>query len=581
MSLKMYNTLTRRKEEFISSNPGRVGMYVCGPTTYNFIHLGNARPLVVFDTIRRYLEYRGYQVDYIQNFTDIDDKIINRAREEGEEPNKLAQRYIEEYFQDADALNVQRAKVHPRVSEHLPEIIAMIEGLLEKGYAYQVAGDVYYSVERFAEYGKLSGRSLEDLQAGARVEVDERKHNPMDFALWKAAKEGEPAWASPWGPGRPGWHIECSAMSLKYLGFGFDIHGGGSDLIFPHHENEIAQSEAFAEQGPFCRYWLHNGFITVNQEKMSKSLGNFFLVRDIIDKFPPQVVRFYLLSTHYRSPLDFDDGKLEMSRRSLERLKTSLDLLDELLGTAGGETVRFPTGTGSDQSQWMRLIEQIERSRQEFIEAMDDDFNTARATASLFELSHEINSLINEVVRSGRQPDENESKALALGRQALTETLGVLGLDPAFLRHRIASYSQESTRYCNYSKEKFGNEITVIEPFFLAGKETFRYWEEACLTAEKCYLALLKNKCTPQEARSVLPNSLKTEIVVTYNLREWRHFFRLRCATPAHPQMKQVTIPLLLLFKEKLPLLFDDIEYDRDFPKEHYAEVVLTDDLFF
>jgi cysteinyl-tRNA synthetase len=275
MSLKMYNTLTRRKEEFISSNPGRVGMYVCGPTTYNFIHLGNARPLVVFDTIRRYLEYRGYQVDYIQNFTDIDDKIINRAREEGEEPNKLAQRYIEEYFQDADALNVQRAKVHPRVSEHLPEIIAMIEGLLEKGYAYQVAGDVYYSVERFAEYGKLSGRSLEDLQAGARVEVDERKHNPMDFALWKAAKEGEPAWASPWGPGRPGWHIECSAMSLKYLGFGFDIHGGGSDLIFPHHENEIAQSEAFAEQGPFCRYWLHNGFITVNQEKMSKSLGNF------------------------------------------------------------------------------------------------------------------------------------------------------------------------------------------------------------------------------------------------------------------------------------------------------------------
>jgi cysteinyl-tRNA synthetase len=436
MSLKMYNTLTRRKEEFISSNPGRVGMYVCGPTTYNFIHLGNARPLVVFDTIRRYLEYRGYQVDYIQNFTDIDDKIINRAREEGEEPNKLAQRYIEEYFQDADALNVQRAKVHPRVSEHLPEIIAMIEGLLEKGYAYQVAGDVYYSVERFAEYGKLSGRSLEDLQAGARVEVDERKHNPMDFALWKAAKEGEPAWASPWGPGRPGWHIECSAMSLKYLGFGFDIHGGGSDLIFPHHENEIAQSEAFAEQGPFCRYWLHNGFITVNQEKMSKSLGNFFLVRDIIDKFPPQVVRFYLLSTHYRSPLDFDDGKLEMSRRSLERLKTSLDLLDELLGTAGGETVRFPTGTGSDQSQWMRLIEQIERSRQEFIEAMDDDFNTARATASLFELSREINSLINEVVRSGRQPDENESKALALGRQALTETLGVLGLDPAFLRQR-------------------------------------------------------------------------------------------------------------------------------------------------
>ncbi|MDH7480064.1 MAG: cysteine--tRNA ligase, partial [Syntrophomonadaceae bacterium] len=308
MSLRVSNTLARQKEEFISREPGKVGMYVCGPTTYNYIHLGNARPIVVFDTIRRYLRYRGYQVFYVQNFTDIDDKIINRAREENDDPASLAQRYIEEYFEDADALNVLRADVHPRVSEHLPEIREMISVLLNKGFAYRVDGDVYFDVDRFAGYGKLSGRSREEIMVGARVEVDERKRNPMDFALWKEAKPGEPAWDSPWGPGRPGWHIECSAMSLKYLGAGFDIHGGGSDLIFPHHENEIAQSEAYAGKEPFARYWLHNGFITVNQEKMSKSLGNFFLVRDIRQQFPPEVIRFYLLSTHYRSPLDFDDG---------------------------------------------------------------------------------------------------------------------------------------------------------------------------------------------------------------------------------------------------------------------------------
>ena len=444
MSLKMYNTLTRQKEEFISRNPGKVGMYVCGPTTYNFIHLGNARPLVVFDTVRRYLGYRGYQVDYIQNFTDIDDKIINRARELGEEPNQLAERYIGEYFRDADALNVQRAKVHPRVSEHLPQILEMIQGLLEKGYAYPVDGDVYYAVERFTGYGKLSGRSLEDVQAGARVEVDERKKNPMDFALWKAAKAGEPAWESPWGLGRPGWHIECSAMSIKYLGFGFDIHGGGSDLIFPHHENEVAQAEAFAEKQPFCHYWLHNGFITVNQEKMSKSLDNFFLVRDILAKFPAPVIRFYLLSTHYRSPLDFDDSKLEMSRRALERLKTSLDLLDEVTRTTTDELINAPipgeasasVGETEAREKWLDLAAQTEQSKREFLEAMDDDFNTARATAALFDLSREINSLINQIVHGQGQPNHNESHALSQARVTMEELLGVLGLDSSFLRSR-------------------------------------------------------------------------------------------------------------------------------------------------
>ncbi len=448
MSLKMYNTLTRQKEAFSSRKPGQVGMYVCGPTTYNYIHLGNARPIVVFDTVRRYLGYRGYQVEYIQNFTDIDDKIINRAKELGEDPQQLAQRFIGEYFRDADALNVMRANVHPRVSEHLPEILEMIQGLLDKGAAYQLEGDVYYAVERFAGYGKLSGRSLEDVQAGARVEVDERKNNPLDFALWKAAKPGEPAWESPWGMGRPGWHIECSAMSMKYLGFGFDIHGGGSDLIFPHHENEVAQAEAFADKQPFCHYWLHNGFITVNQEKMSKSLDNFFLVRDILAKFPAPVVRFYLLSTHYRSPLDFDDSKLEMSRRSLTRLKTSLDLLDEVLRenreTAGDDSAApaKPAREADAKPGWSALASQIKQSKQEFIEAMDDDFNTARATAALFDLSREINTLINQIVHGKGQPSVPERETLGQAQRTMEELLGILGLDRDFMGRTAAAAAE-------------------------------------------------------------------------------------------------------------------------------------------
>lgn len=312
--MKIYNTQSGRKEELVTLNPGQVNMYVCGPTTYNYIHLGNARPLVVFDMVRRYLAFRGYRVRYVQNFTDVDDKIINRAREEGDDPIQLAERYIREYFADADALGIVRADIHPRVSDHIPDIITAIEGLIAKGYAYEVDGDVYYRVKAFQGYGKLSGRSLEDMLAGARVEVDERKEEPVDFALWKRAKPGEPSWESPWGPGRPGWHIECSVMSTKYLGETLDIHGGGADLIFPHHENEIAQAEAYTGK-PFVNYWMHNGFITVNSEKMSKSLGNFFILRDILARYPHDVVRFYLIATHYRSPLDFDDGKLEEAKR--------------------------------------------------------------------------------------------------------------------------------------------------------------------------------------------------------------------------------------------------------------------------
>ncbi|HNX92215.1 MAG TPA: cysteine--tRNA ligase, partial [Syntrophomonas sp.] len=286
--MKVYNTLSGKKEELQTLEANQANIYVCGPTTYNYIHLGNARPLVVFDTVRRYLAYRGYTVKYVQNFTDVDDKIINRAREENDDPLQLANRYIEEYFVDADALGICRADVHPKVSDHIPEIIKVVEGLIEKGYAYEIDGDVYYRVKAFTGYGKLSGRSLDEMLAGARVEVDERKEAAADFALWKKAKAGEPSWPSPWGAGRPGWHIECSVMSMKYLGETIDIHGGGADLIFPHHENEIAQTEAYTGK-PFVKYWMHNGFITINSEKMSKSLGNFFILRDILAKYPHDV----------------------------------------------------------------------------------------------------------------------------------------------------------------------------------------------------------------------------------------------------------------------------------------------------
>lgn len=386
--MQIYNTLTRRKEDFVTRESNKVAMYVCGPTTYNFIHLGNARPLVFFDTLRRYFLYKGYKVKYVQNFTDIDDKIINRAREENDEPDKLAKRYIEEFFKDSDSLNVLRADVYPCVSGHLTEIINMVQSLVDRGSAYVVDSDVYFQIASFDGYGKLSGRAQDDMLAGARVDVDERKRHPMDFVLWKAAKPGEPSWPSPWGPGRPGWHIECSAMSLKYLGTNFDIHGGGHDLVFPHHENEIAQSEA-ATGEPFCRYWMHNGFITVNQEKMSKSLGNFFLVREILDKFNPSAVRFYLISTHYRSPLDFDDDKLAVAGKGLERIKTSLRLLEEAMPGA------VPDVGASDKL----MLETINKRRQEFEAAMDDDINTALAIGAMFDAVGDLNSYLHKTAR--------------------------------------------------------------------------------------------------------------------------------------------------------------------------------------
>ncbi|MGI6145563.1 MAG: cysteine--tRNA ligase [Clostridia bacterium] len=417
--LKVYNTLTGQKEVFTPLNPPVVKMYTCGPTTYNYIHLGNARPLVVFDTVRRYLEYLGYEVTFVQNFTDVDDKIIKRAQEEQISALELSEKYIREYFVDADALNVRRATVHPRVSQNMQDIIDFVAGLVKKGYAYEVEGDVYFAVSKFKEYGKLSKRSLEDMQAGARIDVDERKKHPGDFALWKKAKPGEPSWESPWGAGRPGWHIECSTMSTKFLGKSFDIHAGGLDLIFPHHENEIAQSEALHD-APMAKYWLHNGFITINQEKMSKSLGNFFLLREITEKYAPQIVRFYLLSTHYRGPLDFDDEKLEVAGKGLERLVTAYRLLQETRAQAGeGEPVQTEV--------WTKFSEEFPSFEQRFREAMNDDFNTALALAVLFDLARALNSLHHAL--TGKSISVEQKAFLKEVADKFVQLAGILGLE--------------------------------------------------------------------------------------------------------------------------------------------------------
>ena len=387
MAIRLYNTLKNGKEDFVPVVPGKVSIYVCGPTTYNYIHLGNARPIVAFDVIRRYFAYRGYDVTYVQNFTDVDDKIINRAKEEDMDPKALAEKYIKAYFEDAARLGIKEADLHPRVTEHMDDIIAMVQGITDNGLAYEADGDVYFEVRKFPGYGKLSGRSLDELQAGARIAVGEQKRDPLDFALWKAAKPGEPAWDSPWGKGRPGWHIECSAMSAKYLGKTFDIHGGGADLIFPHHENEIAQSEG-CNGCPSAHYWLHNGFITINSEKMSKSLGNFFLLRDILDKFPGPVVRFYLMSTHYRSPLDFDDQKLAAAAKSLGRIHNTY-------ATVAEKCARLAENSGSDDGKGAALLRICDEARAKVIAAMDDDFNAALALAALFDVCKEVNSMVN------------------------------------------------------------------------------------------------------------------------------------------------------------------------------------------
>jgi len=386
MSLKIYNTMTQKKEEFIPLKNGEVGMYVCGPTVYNYIHIGNARPFIIFEVVKRFLNFKGYRVKYIQNLTDIDDKMINKAKELKITVSELAEKFIAEYFIDADYLNIEKADVHPRATEHIREIIELVKGLLEKGYAYEIDGDIFFSVSKFKDYGKLSGQNIEELKSGARVEVNERKKEAIDFALWKKAKEGEPSWESPWGNGRPGWHIECSAMSMKYLGKTFDIHAGGSDLVFPHHENEVAQSEAYTNQ-QFVRYWMHNGYLCLNNQKMSKSLGNIMKVRDICQKYKGEVIRYFILSAHYRSPLDFSEEQLQQAQSSLQRLDNVMFNVKHLL-----KQDEFRKSKNKDDKL---ILEKRKESELKFIEAMDDDFNTPVALSHLFGFAREANIYLN------------------------------------------------------------------------------------------------------------------------------------------------------------------------------------------
>lgn len=401
--MKIFNTLTRQKDEFVPINKGEVKIYACGPTVYNYIHIGNARPLCVFDTLRRYLEWRGNRVDFVQNFTDIDDKLIKRANEENTTVTDVAERYIKEFWTDAKGLNIREATVHPRATENIEQIQNIIKTLIDKGYAYCSGGDVYYRAKKFAEYGKLSHQPLEELEAGARIDVTEIKEDPMDFCLWKAAKPGEPFWESPWGNGRPGWHIECSAMAGRYLGKTIDIHCGGLDLIFPHHENEIAQSEA-ANGCEFAHYWMHNGFINVDNHKMSKSLNNFFTVRDVAERYGYEPIRYMMVSCQYRSPINYSAEVIEQAKNSLERLYTCRDNIDFALKNAadGGEIPAF-----------------TEQRKQEFIDAMEDDLNTADALAAVFMLVRDINTAI--AAGAGK-------KALEAFAEVFDELTGVLGL---------------------------------------------------------------------------------------------------------------------------------------------------------
>ncbi|SUY34588.1 cysteinyl-tRNA synthetase [Clostridium perfringens] len=400
--IKVYNTLNKKKEEFIPLTPGEVKMYVCGPTVYNFFHIGNGRTFIVFDTIRRYFEYRGFKVDFVQNFTDIDDKMIKKANEEGTTVKKIGDTYIKEYYQDADALNIERATVNPRATEFIGEIIKFVKGLVDKGYAYEVDGDVYFSTKKFEGYGKLSGQNIEDLQSGARISVDERKKDPMDFAIWKAQKPGEPAWNSPWGMGRPGWHIECSCMAKKLLGETIDIHAGGSDLKFPHHENEIAQSEALTGE-PFARYWLHSAFVNVNNEKMSKSLNNFFTAREILERYDADVIRFLMLSAHYRQQLNFSEDLLESAKASVERIYNAIGNLENLIDEVSIEEMN---------EEEKAYLESLNKYKEKYIEKMDDDFNTADAITAIFDLIKDTNT--NITIDSSK---ELAQKALELIRE--------------------------------------------------------------------------------------------------------------------------------------------------------------------
>lgn len=425
--IKFHNTLTGKKEEFIPLEPGKVKMYACGPTVYDYFHIGNARTFIIFDALRKYLEYRGYDVTFVQNFTDVDDKIINRAKEEGVPPGEISEKFIQIYFEDSKTLGIEKADIYPKVTENIEEIIEFIGELMDKGYAYESGGDVYFDVSRYEDYGKLSKQNLEELQLGARVEVSEQKRNPLDFVLWKAAKPGELSWESPWGAGRPGWHIECSTMSNKYLGETIDIHGGGRDLIFPHHENEIAQSEARSGK-PFANYWLHVGYLNIDDKKMSKSLGNFFTPREIAKEFDLENFRFLILSAHYRNPVNFNRELLESAKNGLDRLYTGKNNLEYLIENAED---RIPM---ENEKEW---LENLKQYKNRFNEVMDDDFNTADGIAVIFDLVREINTNVDE-----KATKQILQEAYDLFME-LTSVLGLLGKKEETLEEDIERLIEE------------------------------------------------------------------------------------------------------------------------------------------
>ena len=414
--IKIYNTLSGKVDEFKPIKDGEVSMYVCGPTVYNYIHIGNARPAIFFDTVRRYFEYRGYKVKYVQNFTDVDDKMIKRANEEGVDLKAIADKYIKAYFEDTSKVNLkEEGMIRPKATEHIGDMIEIIQNLIDKGHAYEADGDVYFDVISYKDkYGALSKQNIDDLQSGARIEVADIKKSPLDFALWKKAKEGEPSWDSPWGKGRPGWHIECSAMSHKYLGDTFDIHGGGQDLIFPHHENEIAQSRC-SSHGEYARYWMHNGYINVNGEKMSKSLGNFFLLREVLEHYEGRVIRFFVLSAHYRKPIDFSDAELTQSKAGLERIDNAVLRIKEKLSEKASE----------DGDDLKGLASYLEETKEKFIAAMDEDFNTAQAIGAIFELVKEVNKY-TDTEKVSEEGMKNLAAAETYIRYIMEEVLGVL-----------------------------------------------------------------------------------------------------------------------------------------------------------
>ncbi len=442
MGIKIYNTLTRNKEEFIPLEEGKVKMYVCGPTVYNYIHIGNARPAIVFDTVRRYLEFRGYDVRYVSNFTDVDDKLIKAANELGVEVPTIAERFIDAYFEDIHALGCKTADAHPRVTETMDLIIDFISALVEKGFAYESGGDVYYRTREFKEYGKLSHQSIEELKVGARIQIGEKKQDALDFVLWKSAKEGEISWDSPWGKGRPGWHIECSAMAREYLGDTIDIHAGGQDLAFPHHENEIAQSEALTGQ-TFARYWMHNGYINIDNEKMSKSLGNFVTVHDIVNQHDPQVLRFFMLSVHYRNPINYSEELLENTKAAFERLKTSYQNLKHRLGASAN----LP----DNNQEW---LDKIAALHEQFIEEMDDDFNTANGISVLFDLSKLSNLYLME-----KNTSEEVIKAFMNELETLFGVLGLSLKDEELLDEEIEALIEKRTQARKERNFKLADEI--------------------------------------------------------------------------------------------------------------------------